>query len=128
MEKILKKANELGHLLKANEVVIRFQELSKELEEKEDSKAILEELITLSQSFEIKQRQGVAIEVDEKKKLSEIQEKAKEDSLVSEFLATQAYYMNVLNQVNEAIANPQGEPPKDSNIILPGDNDKNIIV
>ena len=42
-------------------------------------------------------------------------------------MATQAYYINLLTQVNEAVANPTGPPPKKSDIILPGD-DTGIII
>lgn len=128
MENILKKASELGHLLNQNEIVKRFQELSEKLSKSEASKELLEKLLKASQEFEGKERGGETIEVQEKRDLSELQEKAKEDSLISEYLATQVYYMNILAQVNEAIANPKGDPPKDSNIILPGDSDKGIII
>ena len=46
---------------------------------------------------------------------------------LGEFTATQAYYMNIMQQVNEAIANPKGDPPKESTIITP-ENDKGIIL
>lgn len=128
MENILKKASELGHLLNQNEIVIRFHELSEKLSKSEASKELLEKLLKASQEFERKEKGGETIEVQEKRDLSELQEEAKNDSLISEYLATQVYYMNILAQVNEAIANPKGDPPKDSNIILPGDSDKGIII
>lgn len=128
MENILKKAHELGHLLNNNEIVMRFRELSEQLDKDEDSKKLLEELVIASQEYEKKTREGAVIEVEEKQKISDLQNKAKENELISEFMATQTYYFSILSQVNEAIANPQGEPPKDSNIILPNDNDKNIII
>jgi len=127
MEKLLKKANELGHLLAQNEIVMRFRELAEKLEKSEESKALMNELLTASQEFHEKETAGTTIEVEEKQELAELQEKAKKDSLVNEFLATQVYYINILNQVNEIIANPQGDPPKESDIILPGE-DKKIIL
>jgi len=127
MEKILKKAYELGHLLKQNDIIKRFTELSEKLEKDEDAKKLLEELITSTREFEAKEKEGSTIEVAEKKAFSELQEKVKNNDLVNEFLATQSYYVNILSQVNEAIANPQGDPPKDSDIILPGE-DKGIII
>lgn len=128
MDKLLKKANELGHLLAQNEIVARFKELAENLEKSEESKELMNELITKSQMFHEKEQAGGTIEVEEKQELAELQEKAKKDELVNEFLATQVYYINILNQVNEAIANPQGDPPKDSDIILPGGDDKKIII
>jgi len=128
MEKILKKANELGHLLKKNETVNRYLELLQNLEKDEVSRKLLEDLIAASQAYEMKTREGGAIEVEEKNKISDLQDQAKENALISEFLATQAYYMNIMGQVNEALSNPKGEPPKDSKIILPDDDDKKIIL
>lgn len=127
MEKILKKANELGHLLKQNDIVKRFRELADKLEKDEEAKSIIDELLKATQLFQEKEQAGEPIEVDDKKAIAELQEKAKNNSLVSEFMATQSYYISLLSQINEAIANPQGEPPKDSNIILP-DSDKGIII
>ena len=127
MEEILKKANELGHLLRRNEIVKRFTELSERLEKDEEAKKVLEELLQATHEFQRKEDEGVPIEVEEKRRLTELQEKAKDNTLVSEFLATQVYYINILAQVNEAIANPKGEPPRTSNIIMPGE-DSGIIV
>ncbi|MFH2000635.1 MAG: YlbF family regulator, partial [Planctomycetota bacterium] len=117
MEKILKKANELGHLLAKNEIVVRFKDLADKMEKSEESKELMNNLLQASQAFHDKEAAGTTIEVAEKKELAELQEKAKQDSLVNEFLATQFYYINILNQVNEAIAHPQGDPPKESDII-----------
>jgi len=127
MEKILKKANELGHLLNQHEIVLRFRSLAEKLESDEAAKEVLNELMECTQNFQEKEAKGETIEVEEKKQLSELQEKAKENSVVSEFLATQVYYVNLLTQINEAIANPKGDAPKESDIILPGD-DKGIII
>lgn len=126
MEKIIKKANELGHLLNQNDIVKRFRELTEQMEKDEEAQEILNELLSASQAYQLKEEKGETIEVEEKKKLSDLQEKAKGNNLVGEFLATQTYYISLLHQVNEVIANPQGEPPKDSNIIVP-DQDKGII-
>jgi cell fate (sporulation/competence/biofilm development) regulator YlbF (YheA/YmcA/DUF963 family) len=127
MEKILKKANELGHLLNGSDIVKRFRSLAEKMEKDETARGILNELMDSTRIFQEKEAGGAPIEVDEKRTLAELQNKAKENSLVSEFLATQVYYVNLLTQINEAIANPQGDPPKESDIILPGDS-KGIIL
>jgi len=127
MENIFKKASELGHLLQQNEIVTRYKELAAKLEKNEDSRKLMDELLKASDEFQRKEEAGTAIEVEEKKRLKELQDKSKEDPVISEFLATQMYYINLLTQVNEAIANPKGDPPKKSDIILPGE-DKSIII
>jgi cell fate (sporulation/competence/biofilm development) regulator YlbF (YheA/YmcA/DUF963 family) len=127
MDEIIKKAHELGHLLQQNDIVKRFTELSEKLNQNEDAKKLLEDLFKASQDYEKKEREGVPIEGPEKRALADLQEKAKDNELIGEYLATQSYYFNILAQVNEAIANPKGDPPKKSDIILPGD-DKGIIL
>lgn len=127
MEEILKKANELGHLLNQNEIVRRYRDLAKQLEENETSRQLLEEFAQLSQEYQRKEQAGGVIEVEEKQKLRELEEKVRSDSLIAQFLATQGYYMTILSQVNEAISNPKGEPPATSNIILPNQASKIIL-
>lgn len=127
MEEILKKAYELGHLLNAHEIVQRYRELSYQLEHSETSRELLEQFAEASQSYQRKEQMGVPIEVEEKRAIQDLEDKVHSDSLIAEFLATQGYYLTLLSQVNEAIANPQGEPPKTSNIILPN-QDPGIIL
>jgi len=128
MDRILKKANELGHLLNQNEIVRRFRDLSEKLGRDEEARKLMEELIETTQLLEDKERAGKPIEVEEKRRMAELQKKTSESRTLQEFLATQAYYIQILSHVNEAIANPQGEPPRDSGIILPGENDRKIII
>lgn len=127
MEKILEAANRLGHLLRRNEIVKRYTDITQKLEKDEEAKKLLDEYASFTAEFREKEEKGRTIEVDEKKKLAELNEKIKENALISEFIATQAYYLNILQQVNEAIANPKGEPPRESTIITPEDN-KGIIL
>jgi cell fate (sporulation/competence/biofilm development) regulator YlbF (YheA/YmcA/DUF963 family) len=127
MEKILEAANNLGHLLRKNEIVKRYGEIAEKLENDEEAKKLLDEYAAFTAEFREKEEAGGTIEVDEKKKLTEFNDRIKENAIISEFIATQAYYMNILQQVNEAIANPKGEPPRESTIITPDDN-KGIIL
>ena len=127
MEKILEAASTLGHLLNKNEIVQRFKEITAKLDQDEEARKLLEEYAAFVEEYRAKEEQGTTIEVDEKKKLTELNEKIKNHSLIGEFMATQAYYMNLMAQVNEAIANPKGEPPRESTIITPEDN-KGIIL
>lgn len=127
MEKILEAASNLGHLLNKNEIVQRFKEVTTKLDQDEEARKLLEEYAAFVEEYRAKEEQGTTIEVDEKKKLTELNEKIKSHTLIGEFMATQAYYMNLMAQVNEAIANPKGEPPKESTIITPEDN-KGIIL
>lgn len=126
-DKIIEAANRLGHYLQKSELVIRFKELSEKLEKDEDSKKLINEFIEASQVYHEKETKGEAIEAEDKRKMADLNEKVKANDLLNEFFATQSYYMALMQQVNEAIANPTGDPPKESTIITP-DDDKKIIL
>lgn len=127
MQEILKKAYELGHLLNNHEIVRRFRDISQKLENTQSSRELLEEFALASQAYQRKEQAGAPIELEEKKTLQELEDKVRSDSLIAEFLATQDYYMMLLSQVNEAIANPQGDPPQTSSIILPNQDSKIVL-
>lgn len=128
LEKILNKANELGHLLQQHEIVRRFRDLSERLERNQASRQLLEELAERAQVHEIKLRMGHPIEPDEKRRLAELEEQVEKDALIREFLATQGYYLHLMAQVNEAVSRPTGEPPRESSIILPGQSTSGLVL
>lgn len=119
-EQILKKANELGHLLQQHEIVRRYRSLAEKLDGSESAKKLLEDYARCAEELHEKQVMGSAIEVAEKRRIAELEEKVRADAILSEFLATQGYYMQLLAAVNDAIASPTGEPPQESSIIVPG--------
>lgn len=127
MEKILEAANRLGHLLAQNDIVKRYTDILEKLHKDEEAKNLLDEYIVFLNDYRRKEEEGTVIEVEDKKKLTELNEKVKESSLINEFMATQGYYMNIMQQVNEKIARPEGDPPRESTIITPGD-DKSIFL
>lgn len=120
LEKILQKANELGHLLAQNEIVKRYRELAAKLDNASESRALLGDYVEALRDYDSKVRTGSVIEVEEKRKVADLEEKIRSDSILKEFLATQGYYLHLMEQVNDAIADPKGAPPKDSPIIVPG--------
>ena len=120
MEKILLKANELGHLLAQHEIVRRYRELAGRLDGDEAAAKLLEGLMELSQRLQAKEEAGEEPSAEEQKELAEMEEAIGDNDLIGEFLATQTYYMQMIAQVNELISNPQGQPPRDSGLIVPG--------
>ncbi len=127
MEKILEAASRLGHLLNENDIVKRFRNLSEKLDKDQEAKKLLEEYLDFIQKYQELESKGSVIEVPDKQKMTDLTEKIKKHSLINEYFATQAYYMDVMRQINEAISNPKGDPPKKSTIITPND-DKQIII
>ena len=126
MEEILKTANKLGLMIKGTEIYERFEELSKKLESDKESKTLLEEFAKISEEMHIKEQNGSAIEVEEKKKINDITEKVSKNELLKEFIATQSYYMNMMMQIQKAISQPEGESISKSKIIKPGSSGKII--
>lgn len=126
MEEILKKANELGLMIKGTDVSIRFEELAKKLNDDKESKALLEEYIKLMQDYQEKEANGTAIEVEEKDKLKEMSEKVSENDLLKEYIATQTYLINMMMQIQQAISEPKGDPIRPSKIVTPGSSGKII--
>ena len=126
MEEILKKANELGLMIKGSEISARFEEVSKKVENDKEAKDLLEEYIKAMQEFEEKETSGHPVEVDDKKKMQDLSEKVSRNDLIKEFVATQNYFYNMMVQIQNAISEPKGEPIKASKIITPGSNGKII--
>ncbi len=126
MEEILKKANELGLMIKGTEIYKRFDELTKKLEGDAEAKKLLEDYAQYSEEMHRKEKSGSVIEVEEKQKLEELTEKVSQNQLIKEFVATQTYYLNMTLQIQKAINEPEGEPIDESKIIKPGNAGKII--
>ena len=73
-----------------------------------------------------KEKAGTVIEVHEKEKLQELNDKISENQLIKEFIATQTYYLNMTMQIQKAINEPEGDPIEQSRIITPEDSGKII--
>ena len=128
-EKILRKANELGHLLRQSEVVQRYLQLGQKVESNPAAASLLDDFIAATTQLQEMEMAGVPITDEQKLEYQKLAEKVEGDNLLREFLASQAYYMNMMHQVNQVISNPQGEPPRDSNIIVPGaGSEKRLII
>ncbi|MBN2041045.1 MAG: YlbF family regulator [Spirochaetes bacterium] len=126
MEEIIKKANELGLMIKGTDVSMRFEELAKTLNNETESKSLLEEYIKLMQEYQEKESAGAPIEVEEKNKLKEMSEKISKNELLKEYIATQSYLINMMMQIQQAISEPKGDPIRPSKIVTPGSSGKII--
>ena len=126
MEEILKKANELGLMIKGTDAFMRLEELSKKLDADSESKKLLEDYAKVMQEFQEKEATGGTIEVEEKQQVQELSEKVAENDLIKEYIATNSYYLNMIMQIQKAISEPQGEPITESKIIKPNSGSKII--
>ncbi len=126
MEELIKKANELGLMIKGTGLYKRYEEMSRKLEADADAKALLDEYGRLSEQLQEKEAQGAPIEVAEKQSMQEMVEKVTANQLIKEYIATQSYFFNLMMHVQKAISEPQGEPIEESKIIKPGQPGKII--
>jgi cell fate (sporulation/competence/biofilm development) regulator YlbF (YheA/YmcA/DUF963 family) len=126
MEEILKKANELGLMIKGTELVMRYEELSQKLDKDKESSELLEEYIKVVQEFQQKEDEGSPIEVNEKEMITELNTKISGNSLIKEYIASQSYYVNMMMQIQKAISEPEGDPIRESRIITPNKASKII--
>jgi cell fate (sporulation/competence/biofilm development) regulator YlbF (YheA/YmcA/DUF963 family) len=126
MDEILKKANELGLMIRGTEIFRRFDELSKKLEADEESRSLLEKYAALSDEIHDKELSGEAINPEDKKALEDMSGKLSKSVLVKEYIATQSYYVNMLMQIQKIISEPAGDPITESKIITPGSTGKII--
>ena len=126
MEEIIKKANELGLMIKGTDLAARLDELSSKLNADNEAKTLLDGYIKVMQEFEEKENQGKPIEVNEKKQIQEMSEKVSQNQLIKEFIATQSYFVEMMMAIQSAITEPKGEPIKESKIITPGSAGKII--
>ena len=119
MEEIIKKANELGLMIRGTELFKRYEEVSKKLEADAASKKLLEEFAQASEEVYQKEISGMPIEVDDKKRLQGLNDKVSQNDLLKEYIATQTYFMNLMMQIQKVISEPKGEPIEQSRIIKP---------
>ncbi len=126
MEEIIKKANELGLMIKGTDAFMRLEELSRKLDADDESKKLLEEYAKVMQEFQEKEAAGSSIEVEEKQQIQDLSEKVAENELIKEYIATNSYYLNMIMQIQKVIGEPQGEPIMESKIIKPNNSSKII--
>ncbi len=104
MEEILKKANELGMILKKSGIYSNYEKLSAELEADPDSKTLLEEYLNLFEEMHKKEAGGGIIEVEEKEKLAEIQKRVSENRLIIEYIDAKNSYVNILMEIQKLVS------------------------
>ena len=122
MEEIIKKANELGLMIRGSDIYKKYSDLAKKVEEDSESKALLDEYIKLHNIMVEKEKSGTVIEVSEKQIYQEMSEKVSRNELLKEFIASQSYYMNMIIQIQNAMNEPEGEPISESKIIKPNNS------
>ena len=104
MEAILKKAGEIGMLIRDTGVYKRYSESSRALEKDPQSALLLEKLYTLSRELQERRAYGDIIEDYEEQELNEITEKVNSNIIIVEYLKAQKEYGDFLIRIQQEIA------------------------
>ncbi len=104
MEEILKKANELGVMLKNSGIYSHYEKLSAELEADADSKNLLDEYMSLFEEMQKKESGGGIIEIEEKDTLGEIQKRVSENRLIIEYIDAKNSYVKILMEIQKLVS------------------------
>ncbi len=103
MEEILKKADELGLLLKKTDTFRLFEEASLKVEEDDDAGTLLKRYNEIAESIQVKQEGGFPIESYETEYFKEITETVKNNTLLRDYLAAREEYMGLLLSIQRAL-------------------------
>ena len=103
LESIINHATQLGQLLARHERVKSFLAAQKELESDADATKILIEYQQQVQKIQAQTEENKPIEVDDKRRLEQLQGKLVANEVLKKLTAAQADYVQLMNQVNSAI-------------------------
>ncbi len=103
MEQILKKASELGQLIKKSEVSKKFYDLNNKLEADQPAKKIMDEFKESGNIISQKEKNAEPVEVWEKEKFQQVARQVAENDLLTSYIEVQAEYMEFMLKIQQAI-------------------------
>ncbi len=103
MEEILKKANELGLMIKHTEVCINFERLTREIELNEDASSLLKKYNETAETIQAKRESGDIIEKYEQEMFRALTETVKENILLVEYLTARDQYIDLLMKIHNSM-------------------------
>jgi cell fate (sporulation/competence/biofilm development) regulator YlbF (YheA/YmcA/DUF963 family) len=104
MKDILKKADELGHLIKRTEVFRDFEEAENNVNNDSIASLLLKKYNELAETIQLRQKAGDKIENFETERFAEITEEVGKNSLLMDYLAKRESYIALLMKIHTAIS------------------------
>lgn len=104
MEDILKKANELGLLIKQTEACRDFEELSAEIEKDDDASSLLKKYNEIAGIIQNKNEAGDTIEKYEQEMFKALTATVTENKLILEYLKARDVYVDLLMKIHKSIS------------------------
>jgi len=113
MDQMIKLAEELGKKLAAQPATRRFLARQNALSGDQDAQKLVEQFQKQAQKIADLEGRGSPVEPTDKNKLSELQSQLAGNATVKEFLAAQVEYVDMMKNINQAIAKQLGpdSPP-----------------
>ncbi|MEM9417479.1 MAG: YlbF family regulator [Planctomycetota bacterium] len=100
---ILDAADQLGQLIAAHPATQKLESLIKQLEDNTDSQRLMNDLNRHNQTLAEKQAKGEPIEVDDKRRLQELQQDVAMDPILRDMQLAQMDYVDLMRKVDERI-------------------------
>jgi len=103
MEEILEIASKLGAAIVNHNRYKMFKEAEEQLKKDDEAKEISEELEKQSRKIYALEKGLKPVEVEDKKKLQQLKEKAASNQSIQKFLKVQTDYVEMMTKVNKRI-------------------------
>jgi len=123
---IVKAAQELGLLIQKHSSAVKLRDMIERLQEDTEAQRLMTDHNRLVQKLSEKQMNNEPIEVEEKRQLQATQDKVVRHPLLSEFQMVQMDYVDLMRQVDEAMAGESSEEDpgqgqaKGPGLVMPG--------
>lgn len=103
MQAILDAADTLGRLIADHDATKKLDALIKQLDGDTDAQRLMNDLNRHNQTLAEKQSKGEPIEVDDKRKLTELQQAVAMNPVLSQLQMAQMDYVDLMRKVDERI-------------------------
>lgn len=104
MKEILKKANELGLLIKNTDVYIKFEELNAEVENDKGASLLLKKYNEIAETIQQKQEAGFTLEKFEQERFRDISRAVASNELLFKYLKARDMYMELLLKIHNTLS------------------------
>ena len=103
MEDILKKADELGILIKGTDVYIEFERLNNEVENDKEASLLLKKYNEIAETIQQKQERGFSIEKFEQERFKEIGVAVTSNTILLKYIKARDRYLEFLMNIHNAL-------------------------
>ncbi|MCC7406895.1 MAG: YlbF family regulator [Phycisphaeraceae bacterium] len=109
-QEIITAAADLGKLIATHDAAKRFEDVLKKLSQDVDAQRLLNDLNRHATKISQKEMQGQPIEVHEKHELEKLRQSVARSAVLRDFQVAQMDYVDLMRQVDEAMAGRAGGP------------------